>query len=95
MLDTYVSEFEHPLWSKMEKMSEGAGHGGMDFVEDFRLVQCFLEGKPMDTDVYDAAALSAVIELSERSIANKSRSVDIPDFTRGRWKEWPALDIVR
>jgi hypothetical protein len=46
-------------------------------------------------DVYDAAAWSAVSELSERSIANKSQPVDFPDFTHGRWKSNPPLEIVQ
>jgi len=93
-LADYVAEFEHPLWKQMEEKSRGAGHGGMDFIEDYRLVQCLREGKPMDMNVYDAAAWSAVTELSERSIARKSRSVDFPDFTRGKWKNWPPLGII-
>jgi len=50
--------------------------------------------QPMDMNVYDAAAWSAVTELSERSIARKSRSVDFPDFTRGKWKNWEPLGII-
>jgi hypothetical protein len=45
-------------------------------------------------DVYDAAVLSAVCELSERSVANRSRPIDVPDFTRGRWKTWEPMGIV-
>lgn len=93
-LEEYISEFEHPLWKQMEEQSRGAGHGGMDFIEDYRLVQCLREGKPTDMNVYDAASLSAVTELSERSIANRSRSVDFPDFTGGRWKTWEQLGII-
>jgi hypothetical protein len=52
------------------------------------------KGFPLDTDVYDAAAVSVVSELSERSVANRSCSVDIPDFTRGLWKTNPPLGIV-
>jgi hypothetical protein len=90
----YIAEYEHPLWKQMEEMSRGAGHGGMDFIEDYRLVQCLREGKPTDMNVYDAAVLSAVTELSERSIAKKSRPMDFPDFTRGRWKTWQPLEII-
>jgi hypothetical protein len=93
-LENYVTEYEHPLWKKMEEQSKGAGHGGMDFIEDYRLVQCLREGKPSDMNVYDAAALCAVTELSERSIARKSRPMDFPDFTRGRWKTWERLGII-
>ncbi len=76
-------------------MSEGAGHGGMDFIEDYRLVKCLHEGLPTDMNVYDAAAMSAVGPLSEWSVANGSRPIDFPDFTRGRWKTWPKLGILR
>jgi hypothetical protein len=66
----------------------------MDYIEDHRLIQCLLKGEPTDMDVYDAAALSAVCELSERSVASRSRAVDFPDFTRGRWREWESMGIV-
>jgi hypothetical protein len=45
-------------------------------------------------DVYDAAALSSVTDLSERSIAAHSRTMDFPDFTRGRWRNRAPLGIV-
>ncbi|MGY8716637.1 MAG: Gfo/Idh/MocA family protein [Verrucomicrobiia bacterium] len=93
-LDRYVEEYQHPLWTNIIEKAKGAGHGGMDFIEDYRLIQCLIEGQPMDTDVYDAAALSAVSELSERSIANRSKSMDFPDFTRGAWKTRAPLGIV-
>jgi len=92
--ETYWDEFQHPLWRAMEERSQGAGHGGMDFIEDYRLIQCLLEGTPTDMNVYDAAALSAVCGLSEHSVAHKSAPVDFPDFTRGRWKTTPPLAIV-
>ncbi|NNF13260.1 MAG: Gfo/Idh/MocA family oxidoreductase, partial [Gemmatimonadetes bacterium] len=81
-----LAEFDHPLWKDLEEMSEGAGHGGMDFIEDYRLVKCLREGLPTDMNVYDAAALSAVIEISEKSVASKAKSIEIPDFTRGHWE---------
>lgn len=37
-------------------------------------------------NVYDAATWSAIVPLSERSIANGSTPEYFPDFTRGRWK---------
>ena len=93
-LDSYVEEFEHPLYKAMTDKAKGAGHGGMDFIEDYRLIKCLREGLPMDMDVYDGAAWSVMSELSERSVANKSRPEDVPDFTRGRWKTYPPLGIV-
>jgi hypothetical protein len=62
------------------------GHGGMDFVMDWRLIDCLRNGLPLDQDVYDAALWSSIAPLSETSVASKSRTVDIPDFTRGAWK---------
>lgn len=61
------------------------GHGGMDFIMDWRLIDCLRNGLPLDQDVYDAALWSAVGPLSELSVAKKSRSVDVPDFTRGAY----------
>ena len=93
-LSNYREEYEHPLWQQRGQEAQGAGHGGMDYLEDLRLIQCLLTGSPMDMDVYDAAALSAVSELSERSVANRSQAVDFPDFTRGKWRNRPPLGIV-
>ena len=62
------------------------GHGGMDFIMDWRLIDCLRNGLPLDQDVYDAATWSAIAPLSEKSVANKSRTVDVPDFTKGAWK---------
>ena len=63
-------------------------------IEDYRLIHSLLKGEPLDQDVYDAAAWSAIGPLSEKSIANRSTSMDVPDFTRGRWKTTPPLGIV-
>jgi len=88
-------EFDHPLWKDLERRAAGAGHGGMDYIEDYRLITCLREGVPTDMNVYDAAALSAVVELSVQSNATRARPVDFPDFTRGHWRTNPKLDIVR
>jgi hypothetical protein len=61
------------------------GHGGMDFIMDWRLIDSLRNGLPLDQDVYDAAAWSAVAPESEASVAKKGRTIDIPDFTRGAW----------
>ncbi|MBN2375239.1 MAG: Gfo/Idh/MocA family oxidoreductase [Sedimentisphaerales bacterium] len=90
----YYEKYDHPLWKAMQEKSKGAGHGGLDFIEDYRLVECIKEGKPTDMNVYDAAAWSAVTAISEKSIAKKSSSVDFPDFTRGKWKTTPRMEIM-
>ena len=40
----------------------------MDYIEDYRLIKCLREGKPTDFNVYDAAAISAVVGLSVQSV---------------------------
>ena len=89
-----LPEFEHPLWRELAEQAEGGGHGGMDYLEDYRLIKCLRQGLPTDMNVYDAAALSAVIGLSVRSVKRRAEPVEFPDFTRGRWKVMPPLGIV-
>ena len=62
------------------------GHGGMDFIMDWRLIDCLRNGLPLDQDVYDAAAWSCIVPLSDASAKARSKTIDIPDFTRGAWK---------
>jgi Oxidoreductase family, NAD-binding Rossmann fold len=73
---------------------EVGGHGGMDFIMDWRLIDCLRNGLPLDQDVYDAAAWSCLMPLSERSVTKKSKTVDIPDFTRGGWQTNKPLDLT-
>ena len=92
-----LSKYEHPLSKYIgEKAKQVGGHGGMDFIMDWRLIYCLQNGYPLDQSVYDAAAWSSLVELTERSVLNKSASIDIPDFTRGAWEdypEWPVIDM--
>jgi hypothetical protein len=78
--------FEAPLWTRLEREREATGgHGGMDYVMSWRLVQCLREGLSPDLDVYDAATWSAPAALSEASVAKGSAPLEFPDFTRGGW----------
>jgi Oxidoreductase family, NAD-binding Rossmann fold len=89
-----LDQFDHPLWKEIAQQAQGAGHGGMDYIEDYRLIKCLREGTPTDMNVYDAAAISSVVGLSTESVAKRSAPIDFPDFTRGRWKTTPPLAIV-
>ena len=93
-LEIYFPKYEHPLWGSMAEEARGAGHGGMDFIEDYRLIKALTTGTQPDLDVYDAASWSAVSELSEISVANRSKPIDFPDFTRGAWKTREPLGII-
>jgi hypothetical protein len=94
-LDAYRDEYEHPLWKAMAERAKGGGHGGMDFILLYRLIQALRTGIAPDIDVYDTAAWSAVSPLSERSLARDNTPVDFPDFTRDRWKQRPPLVVVQ
>lgn len=95
--DKLIAQYEHPLVKQIgEKAKKVGGHGGMDFMMDYRLIYCLRNGLPLDQDVYDAAAWSCIVPLSEQSVNNRSGSIDIPDFTRGAWetaKPWPVVTV--
>lgn len=76
-----------------EMAKQVGGHGGMDFMLDWRLIDCLRNGLPLDADVYDAALWSSISPLSEWSVAHRSTSVDIPDFTCGSYKTNAPIDI--
>lgn len=84
--DRFMREYEHPLWKMLRERARGAGHGGMDYLEDYRLTEALRKGRLPDMDVYDAAAWSVVSALSEESVARRGKPMDFPDFTRGSWK---------
>jgi len=87
-IDPYKEKYEHPLWKHEGELARKlGGHGGMDFLMTFRMVECMRKGLPPDMDVYDAAAWSAPGPLSQASVAQGSAPVKFPDFTRGRWRE--------
>ncbi|MFY9234443.1 MAG: Gfo/Idh/MocA family oxidoreductase [Fimbriimonadaceae bacterium] len=94
-LKPWFDRYDHPLYKRIanDPANQG-GHGGMDFVMLWRIVYCLRNGLPLDQDVYDAAAWSVITPLSEASVANRGRSMDVPDFTRGKWKTMQPLGIV-
>ena len=84
---TLQEKYEPAIVKKVGEMAKQVGgHGGMDFLMDWRTIDCLRNGLPLDIDVYDAAAWSAVAPLSEWSVANNSNTIKVPDFTSGSWK---------
>lgn len=87
-------QFSPPIVRKIGEMAKKVGgHGGMDFLMDWRNIDCLRNGLPVDQDVYDAALWSSVTPLSIASVSNRSNSVDVPDFTRGNWENNPPVDL--
>ena len=83
-----MAAYKHPIHKEIEeKAKQVGGHGGMDFVMDYRLVYCLQNGLPLDQDVYDAAEWSCIGELSATSAKHNSMPVAVPDFTRGDWNK--------
>ena len=83
-----IAQYEHPITKEIGELARSVGgHGGMDFIMEYRLIYCLQNGLPLDMDVYDAAAWSSIIPLSEFSVANGSYPVKVPDFTRGAWQK--------
>ena len=82
----WLEQYDHPLWKKWIKESEGAGHGGMDFFVVHSFIESIKQQLPTAMDVYDAAAWSAITPLSEESVRKGNQTVQFPDFTNGKWK---------
>lgn len=82
-----MAKYQHPITKDIaEKAKKVGGHGGMDFIMDYRLIYCLQNGLPLDMDVYDLAEWSSMAELTRISLENNSAPVEVPDFTRGAWK---------
>ncbi len=82
----YQEKYDHPLWKKHAQNAENAGHGGIDYFVLRAFIESIKNKVAPPIDVYDAAVWSAISPLSEQSIAKGSAPVQIPDFTRGKWK---------
>ncbi len=83
-----MEKYKHPIHIELEeKAKQVGGHGGMDFIMDYRLVYCLQNGLPLDMDVYDLAEWSCLAELGQISMDNNSAPVVVPDFTRGSWNK--------
>ncbi|MBN2129867.1 MAG: Gfo/Idh/MocA family oxidoreductase [Sedimentisphaerales bacterium] len=91
--EKYAKEYEHPVWTQIKEKAKGAGHGGMDFIEDYRLINALRQGVSPDNDVYDSVAWSSIIPLSVKSVAKGGELVKFPDFTRGQWATPRALQV--
>lgn len=88
-LEELMSRYPSPILTpELEALAkEVGGHGGMDYIMDYRTIYCLNNGLPMDMDVYDLAEWCCVTELSRISLENGSMPVEVPDFTRGGWNK--------
>ncbi len=93
--EAIAAKYEHPLFKRMGELSKKmGGHGGMDFLMLFRIIECLRVGQPLDQNVYEGCFWSAVGPLSEKSVAEDGMPQVFPDFTRGNWKTTSPLGII-
>lgn len=87
-MDSIMKIYEHPISKEVgEQAKKVGGHGGMDFIMDYRLIYCLNNGLPLDMDVYDGVEWSCLVPLSKLSIKNGNMPIEFPDFTRGAWEK--------
>jgi len=93
-IDGY-KQYQHPLWQREGDLArKSGGHGGMDLIMIYRLMQCVREGLAPDLDVYDCAAWASVAPLSVASVSKGSAPVEFPDYTQGAWRDRPISAIA-
>lgn len=95
-LEKIYEKYEHPLYKRLGALAKKmGGHGGMDFMMLYRIVECLRNGEPLDQNVYEGCHWSAVSPLSEKSVAQGGAPQAFPDFTRGKWKTTAPLSILK
>ncbi len=95
----YLEEYRHPLLKSYNPPPRPAlrGHGGSSMKTPLTwhlLIQALREGTTPYFDVYDSVTSSVISPLTEQSVANGSKPVEFPDFTRGKWKTRAPISFV-
>jgi predicted dehydrogenase len=94
-LEQLYEQYEHPMFKRLGALAQKmGGHGGMDFMMRYRMVECLREGLPLDQNVYEGCFWSAVAPMSEASVAQGGMPQSFPDFTRGDWSKTNPLSVV-
>ncbi len=92
--EKYEEKYLPSVWKDLTEEKNEQAHGAMDYYEFEVFGKCLLSGEEMPIDVYDAVAWMSITALTEKSIANDGALVEIPDFTRGKYKNRPRKDVV-
>ena len=93
-LDSIYEKYDHPLYKRLNDVTSNSGHGGMDGIMMYRIIECLKKGSPLDQNVYEGAFWSAVTPLSRMSVSKDGAPQSFPDFTRGNWKNTKPLRII-
>lgn len=84
--DPYQTKYENAWWKALQKQGGEMPHGGTDLLELKLFTDAARDKTAPPLDVYDAVIMSVTGPLSEKSIAQGSAPVPVPDFTRGKWQ---------
>ena len=94
-LEAIYEKYEHPLYKRLGAIAtKMGGHGGMDFMMRYRIIECLRNGTPLDQNLYEGCLWSAVGPLTEASVKEEGMPQEFPDFTRGDWKKTNPLGII-
>lgn len=81
-------------WKEQDEKRKGYGHESIDFITLQAFFEAIEKGEEMPIDVYDAAAWMSIAYLTEQSLANGGSPVQIPDFTRGKYRTRQPKDVI-
>ena len=93
-LKQLYEKYDHPLYKRLNQKTTNSGHGGMDGIMLYRIIECLRNGLRLDQNVYEGCFWSAVTPLSGKSISHGGMPQKFPDFTRGKWKQTSPLEII-
>jgi predicted dehydrogenase len=93
-LELLYEKYDHPLYIRLNQETKNSGHGGMDGIMRYRIIECLRNGLPLDQNVYEGCFWSAVTPLSGESILEGGMPQQFPDFTRGNWTKTKPLEII-
>ena len=93
-IEKLYEKYDHPLYKRLNNKTKYSGHGGMDGIMMYRIVECLQNGLPLDQNVYEGSAWSSLIELTSISVNNDGQPQYFPDFTRGDWVNTKTFDII-
>ena len=86
-------KYDHPMYKRLNELSKDSGHGGMDGMMVYRIIECLRNGEPLDQNIYEGCAWSSLIELTSKSANQGGAPQEFPDFTRGNWVSTKPFNI--
>ncbi len=92
-LDPFLDEFDHAVWKRHGERALQFGHNGADWLELRAFVEAIRAKAPPPVPLADAVAWSSIGPVSEQSIARRGQPVEMPDFTRGKWRTNPKFEV--